>query len=47
VLDEAIADGVPIDVAFVEPAIAGEDSPPGLLDEHRAPTASSAAFLDS
>ena len=44
-LDDAVADGVPIDVAFVEPAIAGPDSLPGLLDADRAPTPTSAAFL--
>ncbi len=45
-LDDACADGVPIEVAFIEPAIAGPDSLPGLLDTNRAPTPSSAAFLD-
>ncbi len=44
-LDDASADGVPIEVAFVEPAIAGPDSLPGLLDADRAPTPSCAAFL--
>ncbi len=44
-LDAAVADGVPIDVAFVEPAIAGPDSLAGLLDSDRAPTPSSNAFL--
>lgn len=44
-LDDAVADGVPIHVAFVEPAIAGPDSVAGLLDSERAPTPSSAAFL--
>jgi beta-glucosidase len=47
VLDDAVADGVPIEVAFLEPAIAGPDSRPGLLDENRAPTPPSAAFLDT
>ncbi len=46
VLDDAVADGVPIEIAFLEPAIAGPDSPAGLLDADRAPTPSSAAFLD-
>ncbi|HUS41804.1 MAG TPA: family 1 glycosylhydrolase [Ilumatobacteraceae bacterium] len=46
VLDDAVDDGVPIEVAFIEPGIAGPDSPPGLLDADRAPTPSSAAFLD-
>ena len=45
VLDDAVADGVSIDVAFVEPGIAGPDSPAGLLDADRTPTPSSAAFL--
>ena len=44
-LDDAVADGVQIDVAFVEPAIAGPDSLAGLLDSDRAPTPSSNAFL--
>ncbi len=44
-LDAAVGDGVHIDVAFVEPAIAGPDSPIGLLDSDRAPTPSSNAFL--
>ena len=47
VLSDAVADGVPIEVAFIEPAIAGLDSSPGLLDADRAPTASSEAFFDS
>lgn len=46
-LDDALADGVPIEVAFLEPAIAGPESTPGLLDEDRAPTPSSDAFLDT
>ena len=45
-LDRHIADGLPIEVAFVEPAITGPDSLPGLLDSDRAPTPSSTAFLD-
>lgn len=44
-LDEAVADGVHIDLAFVEPAIAGPDSFAGLLGSDRAPTPSSTAFL--
>lgn len=44
-LDAALTDGVPIDVAFVEPAIAGPDSLGGLLDSDRAPTPSSNAYL--
>ena len=46
VLDDAVADGVPIEVAFIEPGIAGPDSPVGLLDADRARTPTSAAFLD-
>jgi beta-glucosidase len=44
-LDDAAADGVTIDTVFVEPAIAGPDSLPGLLDQDRAATASSEAYL--
>jgi hypothetical protein len=46
IIDEAVADGVPIEVVFVEPGIAGPDSPAGLLDADRAPTPTSSAFLD-
>lgn len=46
-LEDACADGVPIEVAFLEPGIAGPDSPPGLLDTDRSPTPSSAAFIES
>jgi beta-glucosidase len=45
VLDDAVADGVPIEVAFIEPGIAGPDSSAGLLDADRAPTPTSDAFL--
>lgn len=45
VLDEAVDDGVPIELAFIEPAIAGPDSPIGLLDSDRAATPSSSAFI--
>jgi beta-glucosidase len=45
-VDDAVADGVPIEVVFIAPGIAGPDSPTGLLDADRAPTPSSAAFLD-
>lgn len=44
-LDEAVLDGVPVEVAFVEPGIAGPDSSPGLLDQDRSPTASCSAFV--
>ena len=46
-LDDAFADGVPIEVAFLEPGIAGPESLPGLLDTDRTPPPSSDAFLDS
>jgi hypothetical protein len=45
-LDDAIGDGVKIDTAFIEPAIAGPGSTSGLLDQDRVRTASSDAFLD-
>jgi hypothetical protein len=45
-LDDAVADGVQIDTVFVEPAIAGPESMPGLLDQDRATTPASDAFLD-
>lgn len=44
-LDDAAADGVTIDAVFVEPAIAGPDSLPGLLDQDRATTASCEAYI--
>ena len=43
-IDDAIVDGVAIDVAFVEPAIGVPDGDIGLLDPDRAPTAVSAVF---
>ena len=43
-LDEALADGLPIDVAFIEPAIGLPDGDAGLLDPDRAPTAVTAAY---
>jgi hypothetical protein len=46
-LDDACADGVPVEVAFLEPGIAGPDSLAGLLAADRTPTPSSAAFIDS
>ena len=45
-LDDAFADGVPIEAAFLQPGITGPDTPQGLLDADRAPTPSSSAFLD-
>lgn len=44
-LDAAIGDGVAVEAAFVEPAIAGRDSLPALLDADRTPTAMCEAFL--
>ena len=46
VVEEAVADGVPVEVVFVEPGIAGPDSTAGLLDADRAPTPTSAALFD-
>jgi hypothetical protein len=46
-VDDAIADGVAIEAVFVEPAIAGPDTSPGLLDADRGPTPSSSAFFAS
>ncbi len=43
-IDDAIVDGVAIDVAFVEPAIGVPDGDIGLLDPDRAPTSVSAVF---
>lgn len=45
VLDDAIADGVDVEVAFIEPAIAGDDAAHGLLDHDRAPTATAEVYL--
>jgi hypothetical protein len=45
-IDDACADGVPIEIAFLEPGIAGAGSSSGLLTVDRAPTPSSSAFLD-
>lgn len=45
-LDDAFADGVPLEAAFLEPGITGLDSSPGLLDVDRGSTPSSSAFLD-
>ena len=44
-LDLAIDDGVNVEVAFVEPAIAGHDSKHGLLDSARAVTATADVYL--
>jgi beta-glucosidase len=44
VLDDACADGVPIEAAFVEPGIAGAETAAGLLDPDRGTTPSIANF---
>lgn len=44
-LDLAIGDGVNVEVAFVEPAIAGPNSEHGLLDRTRAVTPTATVFL--
>ncbi|HYN32781.1 MAG TPA: family 1 glycosylhydrolase [Ilumatobacteraceae bacterium] len=43
-LDDATADGVKVDVCFLEPAISLPDSPPGLLDPDRNPTPAAKPF---
>lgn len=43
-IDEAIADGVRVEAAFADPAIAGPDSPIGLLDKDRAAQPAALAF---
>jgi hypothetical protein len=43
-VDDAIADGMPIDTVFVEPAIGAPDGEIGLLDPDRAPTAVAEVF---
>jgi len=45
VADDALSDGIEIGTCFVGPAIAGPDSPAGLLDEGRAPTPTTSAYL--
>lgn len=44
-LDEAIADGCPIETCFLDPAIAAPDTPIGLLDTDRSPTPAAARYL--
>jgi beta-glucosidase len=44
-LDDATADGVHVDVCFLEPAISTPDSPPGLLDPDRNLTPAAEHFL--
>ncbi len=43
-IDDALADGIAIDVAFVEPAIGTPDGDAGLVDPDRAPTSAAAVF---
>ena len=43
-LDEALDDGLPIDIAFIEPAIGAPEGDTGLLDPDRAPTAVAGAY---
>lgn len=45
VLDDAIHDGISIEVAFFEPAISGPGSTIGVLDEDRSPSPVAPAFL--
>lgn len=45
VVDDAIDDGVDVEVAFLEPAIAGHDSVHGLLDSDRSPTVTASIYL--
>ncbi len=44
-LDDAISDGVRIEVCFLEPAISAPDAPPGLLDADRDLTPAAERFL--
>jgi len=44
-VDDAIHDGVGVDVCFLAPAIGSAESPVGLLDQDRAATPASVAFL--
>jgi beta-glucosidase len=45
VLDDAIDDGVVVELCLLDPAISSPDSPCGLLDADRAPTPAGLAFL--
>jgi Glycosyl hydrolase family 1 len=47
VLDAAVADGVDVEVAFLDPAIAGHDSIHGLLDNGRSPTVTAEVYLSA
>jgi hypothetical protein len=44
-LDDCCADGVQLEVCFIEPAISPPDTPPGLLDADRNPTPAGRRFL--
>lgn len=44
-LDDALGDGVRVELCFLEPAISPPESPSGLLDADRAPTPAGLAFL--
>jgi beta-glucosidase len=44
-LDDAISDGVVVELCFLDPAISSPESPSGLLDADRAPTPAGLAFL--
>ena len=44
-LDDAIRDGVTLELCVLEPAITGADGSPGLLDRELAPTPAGRAFL--
>jgi beta-glucosidase len=44
-IDEALDDGIDIQVCFLDPAISGPDAPFGLLDQDRALTSASDAYL--
>jgi hypothetical protein len=44
-LDDAIGDGVRLDLCFLEPGISAPDSPGGLLDGDRSPTPAAERYL--
>lgn len=44
-VDESLADGVDLDVVFLDPAIAGPDSPNGLLSTERSAQPAAEAYL--
>ena len=45
--NDAIADGIRLDAAFIDPAISRSDSPIGLLSSERTPQPTAAAYLAS